>query len=207
MAIIAGAIPLYNGAMTSIRASTVHNTVIAAASNVRRTFANERTFARAEPEINNIIYESAPISAQDLPGERCTPPPSASACNAIANINDRNSCLAFRRDNPCDNPRPAAAGVTFPWWDGTATLRASNRPADYGRRRFTFIMENVPAAVCETVGAAFIGDPQVRRMATAGNNVPQLNNANQRVDLDTGVNLAERCAADDTVNMKIQFRG
>lgn len=232
-AFLVGAIALYNNVMTNLLTSAVQDTVIAAAANVRRTFASEIEPATALPAFYPRTGRPSPPSFRACLHARCSCPAGdwrcsdtrarlathcaqrGKGCGPVGRWNFRNAtgpinAIIFssaRASVQNTSGSSLNTGVTFPWWGGAATLRASNRPADHTPLLFTFVMENIPAEVCEVIGAAFIGDPEVAAMATAGNRAPRLNNANQRVDLGEGVNLGARCALDDDVHMKIQFRG
>lgn len=101
-----------------------------------------------------------------------------------------------------------AAGLTFPYWGGTSRLIASTTAAEHLADSFTLHLVNLPPAVCEAVGAVFVGDNSVAVMAIA--ETPLIATTTHHVAA-TGVNLAARCAAvgtaDNLVDVKIQFRG
>ena len=99
------------------------------------------------------------------------------------------------------------AGVTFPYWGGTSQLIASATAAEQTADRFTLHLVNIPAEVCEAVGAVFVGDNSVAVVAV--NETPVIATNTQHVAA-TGVDLAAKCAgvgSDDLVDVKIQFRG
>ncbi|WP_419739493.1 type 4 pilus major pilin [Ruegeria sp.] len=99
------------------------------------------------------------------------------------------------------------AGITFPWWEGSSKLIASATAAEHSADLFTLHLENVPPAVCEAVGAAFIGNSSVEQIAA--DKAAAIGGAGEVAD--TGVDLAANCANvdsdDDLTDLKIQFRG
>lgn len=99
-----------------------------------------------------------------------------------------------------------ATGITFPWWGGTSKLMASATAAEHIADAFTLHLENVPPAVCETVGSAFVGDTSVVHMVA--DDTPVIATAAQRV-ATSGVDLGDKCAevgTDDLTDLKIQLR-
>ena len=100
-----------------------------------------------------------------------------------------------------------ADGITFPWWGGTSQLIASTTAAEHTVDAFTLHLVNIPPAVCEAVGSAYIGDSSVVHIVA--DDVPVIATTGQRVDA-TGVDLADKCAevgTDDLTDLKIQLRG
>ena len=100
-----------------------------------------------------------------------------------------------------------ADGITFPWWGGTSQLIASATAAEHTVDAFTLHLVNIPPAVCEAVGSAYIGDSAVEEIVA--DDMPLIATAGQQVD-DTGVDLADKCAevdADGLTDLKIQLRG
>ena len=100
-----------------------------------------------------------------------------------------------------------ATGITFPYWGGTSQLIASTTTAEHTADRFTLHLVNIPPAVCEAVGATFVGDNSVAHIVA--DDTPLIATTGQRVAA-TGVDLADKCAevgTDDLTDLKIQFRG
>ena len=98
-------------------------------------------------------------------------------------------------------------GIVFPWWEGDSTLEgAAYSTTNYTEDEFSFLMQNIPSAVCEAVGGVFVEDPSVVTMMTAAaGTTPTATGA------ATEITLAARCAAgintDDQVDIIIRFRG
>lgn len=106
------------------------------------------------------------------------------------------------------NASTSAAGITFPWWDGTAQFVGSD--VGLTTDRFALELHGIPDGICSSIFGPFVGDPSVTRMAAIAHGTA-LTATNGTVVAANGSNVAAACAVgtgtDDTVDILLQFTG